>query len=65
MLLKIDFNCLQHQSNLSPPFTADYYLYDIASKKLKKLFDFQVQEPTFLLMEKNSAPKKIICLYTM
>ncbi|MDI6033187.1 S9 family peptidase [Flavobacterium sp. LB2P84] len=28
-------------------FTADYYLYDIASKKLKKLFDFQVQEPTF------------------
>lgn len=28
-------------------FTADYYLYDIASKKLKQLFDFQVQEPTF------------------
>lgn len=28
-------------------FTADYYLYDIASKKLKKLFDFQVQEPSF------------------
>ena len=28
-------------------FTADYYLYDIASKKLRKLFDFQVQEPTF------------------
>jgi dipeptidyl-peptidase-4 len=28
-------------------FTADYYLYDIANKKLKKLFDFQVQEPTF------------------
>ena len=28
-------------------FTADYYLYDIAAKKLKKLFDFQVQEPTF------------------
>ena len=28
-------------------FTADYHLYDIASKKLKKLFDFQVQEPTF------------------
>jgi dipeptidyl-peptidase-4 len=28
-------------------FFADYYLYDIASKKLKKLFDFQVQEPTF------------------
>jgi dipeptidyl-peptidase-4 len=28
-------------------FTADYYLYDITTKKLKKLFDFQVQEPTF------------------
>ena len=28
-------------------FTADYYLYEIANKKLKKLFDFQVQEPTF------------------
>ena len=28
-------------------FTADYFLYDIASKSLIKLFDFQVQEPTF------------------
>ena len=28
-------------------FTADYYLYNIATKELKKLFDFQVQEPTF------------------
>ncbi|MWB95787.1 prolyl oligopeptidase family serine peptidase [Flavobacterium sp. GA093] len=28
-------------------FTADYFLYDIASKKITKLFDFQVQEPTF------------------
>lgn len=28
-------------------FTADYYLYDIANKKLSKLFDFQIQEPTF------------------
>ena len=28
-------------------FTADYYLYDITSKKLNKLFDFQVQETTF------------------
>ena len=28
-------------------FTADYYLYDVANKKLTKLFDFQVQEPTF------------------
>jgi hypothetical protein len=54
MLLKIDFNCLQHQSNLSPLFTADYYLYDIASKKIKETIRFSVQEPTFLLMEKNS-----------
>jgi dipeptidyl-peptidase-4 len=28
-------------------FTADYYLYDITSKSLTKLFDSQVQEPTF------------------
>ncbi|GGE99694.1 S9 family peptidase [Flavobacterium limi] len=28
-------------------FTADYFLYDIASKSLTKLFGFQVQEPTF------------------
>jgi dipeptidyl-peptidase-4 len=28
-------------------FTADYYLYDTTSKSLTKLFDFQVQEPTF------------------
>ena len=28
-------------------FTADYYLYNIATKELKKMFDFQVQEPTF------------------
>ncbi|HEU4497687.1 MAG TPA: S9 family peptidase, partial [Flavobacterium sp.] len=28
-------------------FLADYYLYDIASKKLDKLFDFKVQEPAF------------------
>lgn len=28
-------------------FTADYFLYDIAAKSLTKLFDFQVQEPTF------------------
>ena len=28
-------------------FTADYFLYDIASKTLTKLFDFQAQEPTF------------------
>jgi dipeptidyl-peptidase 4 len=28
-------------------FTADYYLYNIATKELTKLFDFKVQEPTF------------------
>jgi dipeptidyl-peptidase-4 len=28
-------------------FTADYYLYNIVTKELTKLFDFQVQEPTF------------------
>ena len=28
-------------------FTADYFLYDIASKKLTKIADYQIQEPTF------------------
>jgi len=28
-------------------FTADYFLYNIATKELTKLFDFQIQEPTF------------------
>ncbi|MCC9062905.1 S9 family peptidase [Flavobacterium piscisymbiosum] len=28
-------------------FTADYFLYDITTKSLTKLFNFQVQEPTF------------------
>jgi len=28
-------------------FTADYFLYDIPTKTLIKLFDFKVQEPTF------------------
>jgi dipeptidyl-peptidase 4 len=28
-------------------FTADYYLYTIATKELTKLFDFKVQEPIF------------------
>jgi len=28
-------------------FTADYFLYDIAAKSITKLFDFQIQEPTF------------------
>ena len=28
-------------------FTADYYLYNLTTKELTKLFDFQIQEPTF------------------
>jgi dipeptidyl-peptidase-4 len=28
-------------------FTADYYLYDTTTKKVSKVFHFQVQEPTF------------------
>ncbi|PKH67071.1 S9 family peptidase [Flavobacterium sp. ALD4] len=28
-------------------FTADYFLYNTATKELSKLFDFQIQEPTF------------------
>ena len=28
-------------------FTADYFLYDLSTKQLTKLFDYQVQEPTF------------------
>ena len=28
-------------------FTADYFLYDLGTKSLTKLFDFKVQEPTF------------------
>ena len=28
-------------------FVANYYLYDISTKQLTKLFDFKVQEPTF------------------
>lgn len=28
-------------------FVADYYLYDIKSKKMTTLFDFKIQEPTF------------------
>lgn len=28
-------------------FTADYFLYDISNKRLTRLFDFRVQEPTF------------------
>ena len=28
-------------------FTADYFLYDTTTKKVFKVFDFQVQEPSF------------------
>jgi len=28
-------------------FTADYLLYDLGTKQLTKLFDYQIQEPTF------------------
>ncbi len=28
-------------------FTADYYLFDTTTKKVERLFDFQIQEPTF------------------
>ncbi len=28
-------------------FTADYFLYDLASKKLTKIADYEIQEPTF------------------
>ena len=28
-------------------FTADYFLYDMASKKITKIADYQIQEPTF------------------
>lgn len=28
-------------------FTADYFLYDLASKKITKIADYQIQEPTF------------------
>ena len=28
-------------------FTADYFLYDLTTKQLTKLFDYQIQEPTF------------------
>ena len=28
-------------------FTADYYLFDTTTRRVEKLFDFQIQEPTF------------------
>lgn len=43
---KILIACNTHQI-FRHSFTADYFLYDIASKSLTKLFDFQIQEPTF------------------
>ena len=46
-------------------FTADYFLYNITSKQLVKLFDFPVQEPTLSPDGKKIAyAKTIICLFT-
>lgn len=42
ILLACNTNAIFRHSN-----TADYYLYTIGTKQLTKLFDFQVQEPTF------------------
>lgn len=42
MLLACNSNPIYRHS-----FTADYYLYDISKKEITKLFDFQIQEPTF------------------
>jgi dipeptidyl-peptidase-4 len=39
-------------------FTADYYLYNIVTKELTKLFDFQVQNLLSLLMEKIAYAKE-------
>jgi dipeptidyl-peptidase-4 len=44
-------------------FTADYYLYTIGTKNITKLFDFQVQEPTFSPDGKNIAYAKDNNLY--
>jgi len=41
MLLATNQNRIYRHS-----FTADYFLYDIGTKSLTKLFDFQIQEPT-------------------
>ena len=42
MLLACNSNAIYRHS-----FTADYYLYDLSNKQITKLFDFQIQEPTF------------------
>ena len=42
MLLACNQNSIFRHS-----FTADYFLYDITNKQLTKLFDFQIQEPSF------------------
>ena len=44
-------------------FTADYYLYNIGTKELKKLFDFQIQEPSFSPDGKKIAYAKANNLY--
>jgi dipeptidyl-peptidase-4 len=44
-------------------FTADYYLYNTINKQLTKLFDFQVQEPTFSADGKKIAYAKENNLY--
>jgi dipeptidyl-peptidase-4 len=44
-------------------FTADYFLYNIATKQLTKLFDFQIQEPTFSPNGKKIAYAKENDLY--
>jgi dipeptidyl-peptidase-4 len=44
-------------------FTADYYLYNTINKEFTKLFDFQVQEPTFSADGKKIAYAKENNLY--
>jgi hypothetical protein len=40
-------------------FTADYYLYDIASKKIKEIIRFSsARANLFLLMKKNSVRQR-------
>jgi dipeptidyl-peptidase-4 len=47
ILLKNDALACNSNQIFRHSFTADYYLYQIATKELTKLFDFQIQEPTF------------------
>jgi dipeptidyl-peptidase-4 len=44
-------------------FTADYYLYNTVNRQLTRLFDFQVQEPTFSADGKKIAYAKENNLY--